>query len=156
MSDIALEELQGAQEESDNRRIVSTISAALLHGGPRGRIGELDISGVQTNVLDRAIATAMELGCVSEEAELLLATAKFVRRLRSVLQTGKWDFVEQMMVAEQGVDYHRAAIKCDMIAKARIVKLGRVYSTAEAEVYDPDGKMLASGRGTFLTHVIKD
>ena len=108
MSDIALEELQGAQEESDNRRIVSTISAALLHGGPRGRIGELDISGVQTNVLDRAIATAMELGCVSEEAELLLATAKFVRRLRSVLQTGKWDFVEQMMVAEQGVDYHRA------------------------------------------------
>ena len=54
------------------------------------------------------------------------------------------------------VDYHRAAIKCDMIAKARIVKLGRVYSTAEAEVYDPDGKLLASGRGTFLTNVIKD
>ena len=52
------------------------------------------------------------------------------------------------------VDYHRAAIKCDMIAKARIIKLGRVYSTAEAEVYDPDGKMLASGRGTFLTNVI--
>ena len=54
------------------------------------------------------------------------------------------------------VDFHRAAIKCDMIAKARIVKLGRVYSTAEAEVYDPDGKLLASGRGTFLTNVIKN
>jgi uncharacterized protein (TIGR00369 family) len=54
------------------------------------------------------------------------------------------------------VDYHRAAIKCDMIAKARVVKLGRVYSTAEAEVYNPEGKMLASGRGTFLTNVIKD
>ena len=53
------------------------------------------------------------------------------------------------------VDYHRAAVKCDMTAKARIINLGRVYSTAEAEVYNPNGKMLASGRGTFLTNVIK-
>jgi uncharacterized protein (TIGR00369 family) len=50
------------------------------------------------------------------------------------------------------VDYHRAAIQCDMFAKARVIKLGRVYTTAEAEVYDPDGKLLASGRGTFLTN----
>ena len=49
------------------------------------------------------------------------------------------------------VDYHRAAVKCDMIAKARVIRLGRVYTTAEAEVYDPEGKLLASGRGTFLT-----
>jgi uncharacterized protein (TIGR00369 family) len=50
------------------------------------------------------------------------------------------------------VDYHRAAVKCDMIAKARVIKLGRVYSTAEAEVYDPEGRMLASGRGVYLTN----
>ncbi len=49
------------------------------------------------------------------------------------------------------VDYHRAAIQCDMLATARVVRLGRVYSTAEAEVRDPEGKLLASGRGTFLT-----
>lgn len=54
------------------------------------------------------------------------------------------------------VDYHRAAVRCDMIARARVVKLGRIYTTAEAEVYDPEGNLLASGRGTFLTSVIKD
>ena len=54
------------------------------------------------------------------------------------------------------VDYHRAAIKCDMIAKAWVVKLGKVTTTAAAEVHDPDGNLLASGRGTFLTNVIKD
>ena len=36
-------------------------------------------------------------------------------------------------------------------AKARIVKLGSQYSTAEAYVYDKDGALVASGRGTYFT-----
>jgi|SRR5690625_294831 len=49
------------------------------------------------------------------------------------------------------VDYHRAAMPGDLTAKGRIIKLGRQFSSAEASVYDQEGKLLASGRGVYLT-----
>ena len=49
------------------------------------------------------------------------------------------------------VDYHRAAMPGDLTAKGRIVKMGGQFSVAEAGVYDKDGKLLASGRGVYLT-----
>jgi len=48
-------------------------------------------------------------------------------------------------------DYHRAAKNCDLLASGRVIKLGRQVSTCEAELRDPDGRLIASGRGTFLT-----
>jgi len=32
-----------------------------------------------------------------------------------------------------------------------VVRMGRQFSTAEAYVHDAAGKLLASGRGTYLT-----
>lgn len=49
------------------------------------------------------------------------------------------------------VDYHKAAMPGDLIAKARVVRMGGQYSTAEAYVYDKDGALVASGRGTYFT-----
>ena len=49
------------------------------------------------------------------------------------------------------VDYHKAAMPGDLIAKAKVVRMGGQYSTAEAYVYDKDGALVASGRGTYLT-----
>jgi uncharacterized protein (TIGR00369 family) len=49
------------------------------------------------------------------------------------------------------VDYHKAAMPGDLTAKARIIRIGSQYSTAEAYVYDKDGGLVASGRGTYLT-----
>jgi uncharacterized protein (TIGR00369 family) len=49
------------------------------------------------------------------------------------------------------VDYHKAAMPGDLIAKARIVRFGGQYSTAEAYVYDTEGALVASGRGTYYT-----
>jgi uncharacterized protein (TIGR00369 family) len=49
------------------------------------------------------------------------------------------------------VDYHRPAKGCDLVAKGRIIKFGKQVSTCEAELYDPEGRLIASGRGTFLT-----
>ena len=49
------------------------------------------------------------------------------------------------------VDYHKAAMPGDLIAKARIVRSGSQYSTAEAYVYDLEGALVASGRGTYYT-----
>ena len=49
------------------------------------------------------------------------------------------------------VDYHKAAMPGDLIAKAKIVRSGSQYSTAEAYVYDTEGALVASGRGTYFT-----
>jgi uncharacterized protein (TIGR00369 family) len=49
------------------------------------------------------------------------------------------------------VDFHAAAMPGDLTAKGRIVRFGGQFSTAEAHVYDAAGKLLASGRGTYLT-----
>ena len=49
------------------------------------------------------------------------------------------------------VDYHKAALPGDITAKGRIVRLGGQYSTAEASLYDREGALIASGRGTYFT-----
>ncbi len=49
------------------------------------------------------------------------------------------------------VDYHKAAMPGDLIAKAKLVRSGSQYSTAEAYVYDQEGALVASGRGTYFT-----
>jgi uncharacterized protein (TIGR00369 family) len=49
------------------------------------------------------------------------------------------------------VDYHKAAMPGDLTAKARVVRMGSQYSTAEAYVYDTQGALVASGRGTYFT-----
>ena len=53
------------------------------------------------------------------------------------------------------VDYHRAAMPGDLRAVARIIRLGSTNSVAEAMVYDGDGKLVASGRGTYFTAAAK-
>jgi uncharacterized protein (TIGR00369 family) len=49
------------------------------------------------------------------------------------------------------VDFHKAAMPGDLLAKARVVRMGSQYSTAEAYLYDKDGALVASGRGTYFT-----
>jgi uncharacterized protein (TIGR00369 family) len=49
------------------------------------------------------------------------------------------------------VDYHKAAMPGDLTAKAKVVRLGSQFSTAEAFVYDKEGALVASGRGTYFT-----
>jgi uncharacterized protein (TIGR00369 family) len=49
------------------------------------------------------------------------------------------------------IDYHRAAMPGDLIARGKVVRAGSQFSTAEAEIFDLDGKLIASGRGTYFT-----
>ena len=53
------------------------------------------------------------------------------------------------------VDYHKAAMPGDLTAKARVVRMGSQYSTAETSIYDKDGALVASGRGTYFTAPLK-
>jgi len=49
------------------------------------------------------------------------------------------------------VDYHRAAMPGDLTARGKVVKFGSQFSVCEAQVYDRDGQLIASGRGTYYT-----
>jgi len=53
------------------------------------------------------------------------------------------------------VDYHKAAMPGDLTAKAKVVRMGSQFSTAEALVYDKEGALVASGRGTYFTAPLK-
>ena len=39
----------------------------------------------------------------------------------------------------------------DLTAKGKVVRFGGQVSTSEAQVFDASGKLVASGRGTYLT-----
>lgn len=68
--------------------------------------------------------------------------------------TADWALVSQtgrgVPTIDLRVDYHRPALKGDLIAKGKVIKFGSV-SSAEAYVYDAEGKLLASGRGVYST-----
>lgn len=49
------------------------------------------------------------------------------------------------------VDYHRAAMPGVLTIRGEIVNFGKQFSVAEAKVFDKEGRLLASGRGTYLT-----
>jgi uncharacterized protein (TIGR00369 family) len=49
------------------------------------------------------------------------------------------------------VDYHRVAMPGDLIMRGKVVRAGSQVATSEAQIFDLDGKLIASGRGTYLT-----
>ncbi|HVE05880.1 MAG TPA: PaaI family thioesterase [Paraburkholderia sp.] len=49
------------------------------------------------------------------------------------------------------VDYLRLAKQGDLIAKGRVIKLGKQFSICEALVLDESDRLIASGRGAFAT-----
>jgi len=48
------------------------------------------------------------------------------------------------------VDYHRAA-RGDLKVVGKVIKTGRQVSVAEANVFDAEGRLVASGRGVYST-----
>lgn len=49
------------------------------------------------------------------------------------------------------VDYLRPASNTDLIARARVRRAGRTIGVVDIDVTDPDGKLLAIGRGCYGT-----
>ena len=47
------------------------------------------------------------------------------------------------------VDYHRVAGPGNLRATGKVIKLGKTFSVAESQVFDAEGKLLASGRGVY-------
>lgn len=53
--------------------------------------------------------------------------------------------------ADLRIDYHRVAKPGDYTVKGRVIHFGRTLCTAEAQVYDTDGVLVASGRGAYVS-----
>jgi uncharacterized protein (TIGR00369 family) len=53
------------------------------------------------------------------------------------------------------VDYHNAAMPGDLTCRGKIVKIGSQFSSSEASVFDLNGKLIASGRGTYFSAPLK-
>ena len=49
------------------------------------------------------------------------------------------------------VDYHRAAMQGDLVCRGKVVKFGGQLSVAGAQILDTEGRLLASGRGVYMT-----
>ncbi len=66
-----------------------------------------------------------------------------------------WAMVKQtgrgVPTVDLRVDYHRPARRGDLNARGKVIRSGRQFATAEAQIFDAEGKLLASGRGTYLT-----
>jgi uncharacterized protein (TIGR00369 family) len=69
--------------------------------------------------------------------------------------TADWALVSKtgrgVPTIDMRVDYHRAAMPGNLIAKGKVIKFGSQFSVAEAMVYDKDGVLCASGRGVYST-----
>jgi uncharacterized protein (TIGR00369 family) len=49
------------------------------------------------------------------------------------------------------IDYHHPARRGDLVAHGQVIKIGGHLSVAEAKVSDGEGRLVASGRGVYLT-----
>jgi len=49
------------------------------------------------------------------------------------------------------VDYHSPAMPGDLTLRGNVIKWGSQFAVAEAQIFDQQGRLLASGRGTYLT-----
>jgi uncharacterized protein (TIGR00369 family) len=49
------------------------------------------------------------------------------------------------------VDFHSPAMPGDLTCRGKIVKVGNQFSSSESFVFDTSGRLLASGRGTYLS-----
>ena len=69
--------------------------------------------------------------------------------------TADWALVSRtgrgVPTIDMRVDYHRAAMPGDLVARGKLVKWGGQFAVAEAQVFDKDGALVASGRGVYST-----
>ena len=68
---------------------------------------------------------------------------------------GDWAMVKKtgrgVPTIDMRVDYHSPAFPGDLTLRGKVVRMGGQFSCAEAQIFDAQGKLLASGRGTYFT-----
>jgi len=66
-----------------------------------------------------------------------------------------WAMVKQLgrpvPTIDLRVDYHRPAMPGDLTVRGKVIRIGAQFATSETQIFDQDGKLVASGRGTYFT-----
>jgi hypothetical protein len=97
--DEAVAEIMLVRDELYDRVLTAKLTQALSHGVPEGKTGSLDLSNVETRVLDIGIQIAAHLGCQSPRATGLYVTACLIRELRDSMLKHNWSKVQACLVA---------------------------------------------------------
>ena len=94
ISDIAVPEVRRAQLEVADRRVTIALTAALSHGAAQGEVGRLDVSNLDTNKLEEALAMTSAQDSLTAGAIQLSEAAKIILRVRQGLRRGDWEALE--------------------------------------------------------------
>src|SRR3984957_654349 len=54
------------------------------------------------------------------------------------------------------IDYLRASAGENLIARARLLKVGSMVARVDIDITDTQGRLIAVGRGSFSTHITED
>jgi uncharacterized protein (TIGR00369 family) len=135
---------------ADNQQLTAQQVQAMLTRGPYHQWLGLRVLEVGDDSLEIA-ATWREEWVVNPERRythggILAALVDLTADWALVSKTGRG-----VPTIDLRVDYHRAAMPGDLIARGKVVKFGSAISVAEAHIYDQSGALLASGRGVYST-----
>jgi uncharacterized protein (TIGR00369 family) len=135
---------------ADNQQLTAEQVQAMLTRGPYHQWLGLRVLEVDDGSIEIA-ATWREEWVVNPERRythggILAALVDLTADWALVSKTGRG-----VPTIDLRVDYHRAAMPGDLIARGKVVKFGSAISVAEAHIYDQSGALLASGRGVYST-----
>jgi uncharacterized protein (TIGR00369 family) len=135
---------------ADNQQLTAEQVQAMLTRGPYHQWLGLRVLEVGEDSIEIA-ATWREEWVVNPERRythggILAALVDLTADWALVSKTGRG-----VPTIDMRVDYHRAAMPGDLIARGKVVKFGSAISVAEAHIYDQSGALLASGRGVYST-----
>lgn len=135
---------------ADNQQLTAEQVQAMLMRGPYHQWLGLRVLEVGQDSIEIA-ATWREEWVVNPERRythggILAALVDLTADWALVSKTGRG-----VPTIDLRVDYHRAAMPGDLIARGKVVKFGSAISVAEAHIYDQSGALLASGRGVYST-----
>ncbi|ABE33633.1 hypothetical protein DR64_4688 [Paraburkholderia xenovorans LB400] len=135
---------------ADNQQLTAEQVQAMLTRGPYHQWLGLRVLEVGDGSIEIA-ATWREEWVVNPERRythggILAALVDLTADWALVSKTGRG-----VPTIDLRVDYHRAAMPGDLIARGKVVKFGSAISVAEAYIYDQSGALLASGRGVYST-----
>ncbi|WP_454874161.1 PaaI family thioesterase [Paraburkholderia xenovorans] len=135
---------------ADNQQLTAEQVQAMLTRGPYHQWLGLRVLEVGEGLIEIA-ATWREEWVVNPERRythggILAALVDLTADWALVSKTGRG-----VPTIDLRVDYHRAAMPGDLIARGKVVKFGSAISVAEAHIYDQSGALLASGRGVYST-----
>ena len=76
----------------------------------------------------------------------------FLERYRAALTAAGSTLTASMLRdIERGAPIEADHIIGDLIARGKVIRGGSQFATAEAQIFDEQGKLIASGRGTYFT-----